>query len=57
MLNDSAPRRRERQHNDPNDHIDDIDGDATHLAMLIDNALRLLQIVQFDPCAGRLARA
>jgi hypothetical protein len=42
MLNDSAPTRRERQRNEPDD---DIDGGATHLGMLNDNALRLLQIM------------
>jgi hypothetical protein len=42
MLNDSTPARRQRQRNEP---IDDIDGGTTHLGMLNENALRLLQIM------------
>jgi hypothetical protein len=40
-LNGSTPARRERQRNEPND----IDDGATHLGMLNENALRLLQIM------------
>jgi hypothetical protein len=40
--NDSAPAGREQQRNQP---IDDFDASATHLGMLNDNALRLLQIM------------
>jgi hypothetical protein len=42
MLNDTAPARRERQGKQSDD---DIEGGATHLGMLNDNALRLLQIM------------
>jgi hypothetical protein len=45
-LNDVAPARREPQRNQPNDDFDSgIDDGATHLGMLNDNALRLLQIM------------